>query len=435
MADTHDAYDAIVIGAGVIGACTALELARGGRRVLVVDKGPEAGHGSTSASCAIIRTYYSTVESCALAYEGWFHWRDWPDYLGAADERGHAIYHDTGTLCLKTEQNGYLERTCAMMDEIGCPYEHVAPADVPARFPGAALDTFYPAKRRDDPLFGEPNGGRVAGAVFFPRGGYVNDPALAAHNAQRAAEAHGATFRFRTAVSGVLANGRVRGVRLGDGSEVHAPVVVNVAGPHSSVLNDMAGVTGDMAITTRPMRHEVAHVRAPEGFLPDPGIVYSDSDIQAYMRSAPGGHILIGSEDPECDGHHWVEDADAFDPNHSDLWGTYVMRAGQRLPGLGVPNQASGVVHLYDVTPDWAPIYDASSLPGWYMACGTSGNQFKNAPVAGRMMTALIDAVEGGHDHDAEPVRFTFDHVGRTISLGVYSRRRELNDSTFSVLG
>jgi sarcosine oxidase subunit beta len=48
-------FDAVVIGAGVIGAAVALELARGGRSVVVLDKGPGVGAGSTSASSAIIR--------------------------------------------------------------------------------------------------------------------------------------------------------------------------------------------------------------------------------------------------------------------------------------------------------------------------------------------------------------------------------------------
>ena len=430
-------YDAVVIGAGVIGACTTLELARSGRTVLCVDKGPEAGYGSTSGSCAIVRTYYSTIESCALAYEGWFVWKDWSGYLGAPDESGHAVYHDTGVTCMKTQQNGFLARTMAIMDEIGCPYDELTPDDVREKFAGIALDRFFPAKRRDHPDFGEPTGDELPGAVFFSRGGYVSDPKLTAHNAQRAAEAAGATFRFRTAVTDVLIeDGACVGVKLDDGSEVRAHAVVNVAGPHSSRLNAMAGVTHDMTITTRPMRHEVAHVPAPEGYMPEGGFVSSDSDICAYMRSAPGGHILIGSEDPECDGHSWVDDPDDFDESHTDLWSTYVMRAGQRVPAMGVPNQARGVVALYDTTEDWTPIYDRSSLPGWYMACGTSGNQFKNAPTAGRIMTAIVDATERGHDHDADPIRFRLPNLDREIGLQAYSRRRELNaDSSFSVLG
>jgi len=38
----------------------------------------------------------------------------------------------------------------------------------------------------------------------------------------------------------------------------------------------------------------------------------------------------------------------------------------------------------------WIPIYDKSDLPGFYLAIGTSGNQYKNAPEVGKMMAELI---------------------------------------------
>ena len=60
------------------------------------------------------------------------------------------------------------------------------------------------------------------------------------------------------------------------------------------------------------------------------------------------------------------------------------MRYGQRVPTLGIPSRMRGVVDLYDASTDWIPIYDKSSLGGFYMACGTSGNQYKNAPIAAR---------------------------------------------------
>ena len=41
----QSSYDAIIIGAGVIGACTAYELAKKGMRTLSIDKLPEAGYG------------------------------------------------------------------------------------------------------------------------------------------------------------------------------------------------------------------------------------------------------------------------------------------------------------------------------------------------------------------------------------------------------
>ena len=70
------------------------------------------------------------------------------------------------------------------------------------------------------------------------------------------------------------------------------------------------------------------------------------------------------------------------------------------------------------------------------MAIGSSGNQFKNAPVAGKMMAALIDHCERGNDHDADPLSFRLEHIGRDVNVGFYSRKREINtESSFTVLG
>ena len=79
---------------------------------------------------------------------------------------------------------------------------------------------------------------------------------------------------------------------------------------------------------------------------------------------------------------------------------------------------------MYDVTDDWIPIYDKTGLAGFFVAIGTSGNQFKNAPVVGMLMAELVEAVQGGHDHDASPVSVTLPRTGNTVSLGAFSRRR-----------
>ena len=433
-----NSFDAIIIGAGIIGAATALALGRAGRKALVVEKLPASGYGSTGASCAIIRPYYSTVDGSALAYESHFYWRDWAEFLGVEDERGLAKYHDCGCLVLKTEANGYLARACEIMEEIGAPYEHLSPAQLQARLP-MVLDSFAPAKRLEDPDFGEPNGERVTGGVFFPTGGYISDPQLATHNLQRAAEARGAVFRFNAEVAAIRqAGGKVLGITLADGAEIDAPIVVNIAGPHSAKITAMAGagVEAGMKIKTRALRHEVAHVPSPEGFdFERDGCVFSDNDAATYSRPELGNHVLVGSEDPPCDPREWV-DPDDYNTEFTDQWQHQVLRHAQRFPGTGIPNQTKGVVDLYDVTDDWIPIYDSSDLPGFYMAIGTSGNQFKNAPIAGEMMAELIAACEAGRDHDADPVSFHLRHLDRDISLAFFSRRREINpDSSFSVLG
>lgn len=430
--------DAIIIGAGVIGAATAFELTKMGYRTISVDRNAEAGHGSTSGSCAIIRVHYSTLDGTAFAWEGYHYWRDWADYLEVADERGLAQFRETGCLVMKTDLNDHMQKHMDHCRALNVPFEEWDAARIGKELPIYDLAGYHPAKRPDEEGFGAPTGGRVKGGVFFPTAGYVTDPALSSHNLQRAAEAKGATFRFGATVTEILQkNGRAAGVKLADGSELRAPVVINVAGPASSLINRMAGVTDDMTITTRALKQEVVHVPSPAGFdFENDGFVVSDSDISLYCRPEHGNHILVGSEDPPCDPHVWVEDDSDYDRNFTDQWNVQAMRYAQRVPSLGIPGQSRGVVDCYDVTEDWIPIYDRSSLDGFYMACGTSGNQYKNAPIAAKMMAALVDYCENGHDHDADPLTFRLPYIGMDVDVGFYSRKRVINpESSFSVLG
>ncbi|WP_396439035.1 FAD-dependent oxidoreductase, partial [Limnohabitans sp.] len=55
-------WDAIVIGAGVIGTSVAYNLAAlGAKRVLVLER-DQIGAGTTSQSSGILRTHYSVIE-------------------------------------------------------------------------------------------------------------------------------------------------------------------------------------------------------------------------------------------------------------------------------------------------------------------------------------------------------------------------------------
>ena len=431
-------YDAVIIGSGVIGCCVAFELAKMGYKTLSVDKLGDAGMGSTSGSCAIIRFHYSTTEGVALAREGYFYWLDWPTYLGVRDPEGMVTYRNTGALVIKTPVNQNLSRVKEALDEFGIGYLEVEPEEINRYLPNVNLASYFPQKWIDDPEFGQPTAEKIPGALWIPESGYISDPKLSAHNVQVAAEAKQGEFLYNAQVAEILQKqGRTAGIKLADGSEIEAPVVVNVAGPHSFLINRMAGVEESMKIKTRPMKQEVAHVPAPEGMNWErDGYMLSDGDIGCYSRPEVGNHILIGSEDPDCDPLLWVDDPDDYDTNFTDQFKCMVMREGMRVNDLAIPNQYQGVVDLYDCSDDWIPIYDKSDLPGFYMAIGTSGNQYKNAPVAGAMMAGLIDACEKGLDHDADPFQFYMKYTRRNLNVGFFSRNREINkNSSFSVIG
>jgi sarcosine oxidase subunit beta len=430
-------YDAIIIGTGIIGGAIGLDLAKRGSRTLNVDKLPAAGYGSTSNTCAIIRFHYSTAEGIAMARESYYYWLDWPKYIGATDESGMAHYINTGCLVIKNEENHFLEHVLPHLDDLKVVYEDLGPKELKDLLPYVDTRKFGPPVLAEDARFGQPTGEAINGAIYIPESGYINDPQLACHNQQRGCEARGGEFLFNAEVVDILTeNGRAAGIKLADGTEILAPVVVNAAGPHSFKINRMAGVEEGMRIRTRALKREVCHVPSPKGLdFNVLGAMISDGDTGSYARPEVGNNLLVGSQDPECDPQEWV-DPDDYDQSFTDQWKTQVMRKAQRIPSLPIPEQQRGVVDLYDVSDDWLPIYDVSDLPGFYMAVGTSGNQFKNAPVVGKLMAELIARVEDGQDHDKDPVQFDFTYTRRTCNIGFFSRLREVNpDSSNTVMG
>ena len=124
---------------------------------------------------------------------------------------------------------------------------------------------------------------------------------------------------------------------------------------------------------------------------------------------------MLGSQDPDCDPQEWVDDPDNFDREVSDgQW------QAQRIPSLPILGQAKGIVDLYDVSDDRIPIYNKSDLGGFYMAVGTSGNQYKNGPTAGFLMAEVIDACQNGRDHDRDPVVIKWPITGIELNTSFF---------------
>jgi sarcosine oxidase subunit beta len=448
----NESFDVVIVGAGVIGAAVALELSGKGFKTLNVDTLPAAGYGPTSNSCSIVRAHYSTADGVALAHENFSYWENWGDYIGVEDERGLARFIQCGTVLLKgSRSNGQSESSGRSRHDdhwqkvlghyraLAIAFEDWDTDELVRRVPYLNPASYWPPSRPDDDRFWSEPDVVLEGAIFTSASGYVNDPQLATHNLQVAAEARGGIFRFNEEVTGIRTQAdRVAGVSLRSGDEIDAPIVVNVAGPWSFVLNRMAGVENDMKIKTRALRHEVHHVPAPaELDLEHHGFHISDGDQAIYFRPEVGNTFLVGSEDPECDPRVWIETPSEF---HREItreqWEAQVYRLARRVPSVNITLARRGVVDLYDVSDDWIPIYDKSSLPGYYMAVGTSGNQFKNAAGVGHMMAELIDACENGRDHDTDPVSVQGRYTGVQLNCGFYSRNRAFNpDSSLSVNG
>jgi sarcosine oxidase, subunit beta len=329
-----------------------------------------------------------------------------------------------------------MDRVTGLFSEVGVPFELLSAAQLRERFPALDTGRYYPPRALSDDRFWDGAVGEV-GALWTPDGGYIQDPQLATHNLMQAAQEVGARVMLgRQVVEIRQDDSRVAGVRTSAGDEISATIVVNAAGPHSGHLNALAGVASEFAISTRPLRQEVHRVAPPPGQQISGLTHIGDCDLGIYFRPEPGGGLLVGGQEPECDPLEWLDNPDDYNPAAtSSVFDAQVTRLARRVPEVHVPSRPSGIAGVYDVSDDWIPIYDRTSLPGYYVAIGTSGNQFKNAPVIGQLMTKLIVDCEAGRDHDRDPVVWRTPHTQLDVDLSHYSRLRRPHNSSGTVLG
>jgi sarcosine oxidase subunit beta len=220
----------------------------------------------------------------------------------------------------------------------------------------------------------------------------------------------------------------VTGCLLDDETELPASVVVNAAGPWSAKLNELVGVLDDFQTSTRPLEQEVISLPAPPSFAAGTGgACVTDADLGTYFRPHGEDTVIVGGMESPCDPLVWLDAPSAARTTVSlRTWNMQSLRLARRVPDVRIPNQPRGVVGVYDVTDDWTPIYDKTNLGGFYVAIGTSGHGFKQAPFVGKLLAALVHAVENGHDHDHDPLQVRAQWSGQVVNLGHFSRLREV---------
>jgi glycine/D-amino acid oxidase-like deaminating enzyme len=442
-----------------MGSSIALQLARAGYEVHIIDRNSGPGLGSTSASSAVVRFNYSTLDAVLLSWESYFLWKDWKSLIDGTDGYGKNPFVDSRDHYAEMVNRGYVmldvpilsnAKTEKLFQEAGIPYEIWSPSQLKSNMPGIDAGQYWPNKPvKSDEFWNDAS--RELGGIFSNSGGYISDPLLATENLAFAAKREGAIFHLRKAVIEITKdshNGRVNGVVMRDfdstsktvsgvPESLSADVIVNVAGPWSTLINRLAGVGNDFTVEIKPLRQEVHQISTPKDILPGP--ILGDLDLGTYMRSGPGGVTLVGGTEPECDPMYWVDPEKIDEVNMTrtvEVFESQTYRLARRFPAAQIPSTPTGVVGIYDVTTDWTPIYDKTDVPGFYVAIGTSGNQFKNAPGVGFVMTHLINQVEAGANHDENPVVYSCQKAKGSISLGTFSRKREKNaDSSGTVMG
>ena len=351
---TNTSADAIVVGAGVVGASCAYHLARSGARVLVVEAFGGPAEGSTGRSFASIRSQWADPLNVQLSWRSIRAFRSFP-----ADHGIEVGYRPTGYLLLVPDAQWE-----AQLAAVGLQRAHGVPVDV--------LDVT--AASRITPF--TPDG--IAGATWGPADGVV-DPHLATGAYLTLARAAGAQVLFRHPVSAVAADGGSWSVTAG-GRSCRAQYVVNAAGGWAGEVAALAG----LAVPVTHSRRNI-YATAP-GALPDTVPMTIDLGSGMYVRSE-GPRLLFGAARPD--------QPDGYDVSVDWPWMESVLALGTRRFGwlADLPLDRSGCwAGTYENSPDRHGILGADpAAPTWINACGFSGHGLMQAPEIGRLVAEQIE--------------------------------------------
>jgi sarcosine oxidase subunit beta len=352
--------EAIIIGAGVMGASLAFHLTRAGmKQVTVLDKKGLCG-GMTAKSGALVRMHYTNEPEARMAFAALRYFQHWKDMVG-----GECGFTRTGFILTVTPDNAdRLRKNVEMLQHVGINTSVISAQE---------LRELQPFTQVDD----------LTVAAYEPDSGYA-DPRATATIFMQQAQRQGATLREGVAVSAIrIDGGRVVGVDTSDG-RFDAPRVVVMAGPWSDRLLR----TVDIDFPLIPQRAQIAFYHRPPP-LAKGHMVFIDGALGTYFRPHGEGLTLIGVG-------HWKPepppDPDCYnEANDSDFIPAAKAKAARRIPGLQQADYARGHAGLYDVSPDSRPVIDrAPGIEGLYMAAGFSGTGFKISPAVGACLAELI---------------------------------------------
>ncbi len=366
-------FDAIIIGAGIMGCATAFELSKRGMKVALVEK-DGLGVASSGKSSAIIRQHYSNELTARMALYSLRVFQNFEERVG-----GECGFTPSGFVAVVDEKDqAGLQANIALQQSLGIQTEFISVETLHELMP--ALDTTD-----------------LVGAVYESESGYA-DPYLTVTSYAQAAKREGTQLFLDTAVTNIrFHEGKVAGVDTAKG-QFDAPIVLNCTGAWGAQIAQMA----DVDVPINSCRVQVAFFRRPAGHeAPHP--VFADFIRATYFRSETGGLTLVGLIDPgEADA---IVDPDNYYEGVDD---EFVMDAGERLIGRYPVMESSqvtgGYAALYAITPDWHPIVD-ELIPGsgLYICAGFSGHGFKLGPSVA-VMTA--DMVTGAADPLFDPHLF-----------------------------
>lgn len=414
--------DVVIVGGGIVGVCTAMELAAKGQRVVLCEKGEIAAEQS-SRNWGWVRKMGRDVGEIPLAIESLKIWEGMNRKV--SEETG---FRTAGIayLCETPAVVAFYEKWLADSKQYGMDSRMLTSNQVEQLLPGSSR--------------------RWAGALYTASDARA-EPHLAVPAMARAAQAAGVAILTNCAVRGIETKaGQVSGVVTEAGS-IRCSAVVVAAGAWSRLFLGNMGIdfpqlkllssvsrtipldgpdyavgAGDFAFrkrldggyTVAPRNASVASI-VPDSFRLFFDFIPALRKQWKELRLKVNGQFLEEWRIPRS----WSLDAETpfervriLDPRPDNkILQESIRQLAKNFPFFENAQIAQSWAGLVDATPDAVPVMDALPSPkGLFLASGLSGHGFGLGPGAGRLMADIVV----GDTPIVDPRPFRFGRFPRT---------------------
>jgi sarcosine oxidase, subunit beta len=348
-------YDAVIIGAGIIGCTTAYFLAQKGcTNVLVIDKNGIASD-ITGICPGGVRQQWGTEINCLMAKYSTEFFQNINEYLEPEYEIKFRNVGYLYTFHSKEAIETY-KKSIALQNRLGIPTKLITPEQTKEIVPGINRESFLAAS-------------------FCESDGFADDAYHVTNSFASAAKRLGVTFIHDTVEEIVVESGVVKGVQCHNQGTISANRVVNAAGLGSKKIAETAGV--DLPIQFEVRR--ILYTNRVEERVLEPLLVSFEKGFAA--KQLTDGTIYLSYLGKDLQPPY-----NMFD---------FQLRAAE--VGIDIFPPLEHVVfktHLdgkYDSTPDHQAILGGvDGLTGYYQAVGMSGHGFMMSPSIGDTVSSVI---------------------------------------------
>ncbi|ARQ71236.1 glycine oxidase ThiO [Streptomyces marincola] len=349
------AFDAVVVGGGVIGLVVAWRAAGRGLSTAVVDPEPGGGAARVAAGmlAAVTELHHGEEALLDLNLESAARYPRFAAELSEAAGAGIG-YRSCGTLsvALDADDRAQLRDVHLLQQRCGLDAQWLTGREC----------------RRLEPMLapGVRGGLRVDGD-------HQADPRLLAAALLTACERAGVAFHRDWVREVDVRGGRAAGVLLADGTALAAGRVVLAGGCRSG---EPAGLPPGVAVPVRPVKGQVLRLRMPRTRPP-----FLSRTVRAVVRGNPvylvprvSGELVIGATSEERGRDTTVTAGGVYE---------LLRDAHELMPGITELPLVETGAGLRPATPDNAPLLGPTALPGLHLATGHHRNGILLAPVTG----------------------------------------------------